>query len=264
VTSGALALAVATSTLAVAIGSPASAAAGERPEITVVAIVATEGDENGDPSYRFELPVEVPAGPVQLSLLNNGDEPHHAQLFKLAEGATVEDLSAALADGGPEALAELGVFAGGTALVDAGERSEADAVVALEAGRYVLLCFVPAPDGSPSDAEVALFDYAFTTPRTLDGDDVLTVTNEGTTEPHEMIIGRLHDDATFLDVRHALEHGDEAPATFVGGMQALPPGATAQLRLDLEAGRYVLICEIPSPDGTPHHVKGMIAEVTVT
>jgi uncharacterized cupredoxin-like copper-binding protein len=47
-------------------------------------------------------------------------------------------------------------------------------------------------------------------------------------------------------------------------MQALPPGTSAHLQFDLEEGRYVIVCEIPAADGTPHRSKGMIAEVTIT
>ncbi|MPY95956.1 MAG: DUF4440 domain-containing protein [Acidimicrobiia bacterium] len=53
-------------------------------------------------------------------------------------------------------------------------------------------------------------------------------------------------------------------ATPVGGMQALLPGASQLLQLALEPGRYAVICAVPSPDGTPHHDRGMVQEVTDT
>lgn len=104
--------------------------------------------------------------------------------------------------------------------------------------------------------------YAFDLPRAIDGDAVLRITNAGT-EPHEMTVLRLDDGATADDVSDALAAGAPPPGTAVGGMQALLPGATQQLQLDLEPGEYAVICHVPSPDGTPHHVRGMIRQVTV-
>ena len=265
-----------------------AAEAGADDEVTELEVTAVEHAEDDATTYSFELPDEVPAGATRISLDNEGDEPHHAQLFRLAEGTTIEDLASALATGDPAAASEVGAFVGGTALVDPGEESHAEAIVELEPGQYALICFVPGVDGSPHlahgmlrpfevvegdgapppaptpDAEISLVDFAFAAPAKIAGDAVLAISNETGTEPHEMIVGRLHDDATIDEVQHALDHGEAPPATFVGGMQALPPGSGAHLQLDLEPGRYVLICEVPSHDGTPHRSKGMIAEVTVT
>jgi hypothetical protein len=67
------------------------------------------------------------------------------------------------------------------------------------------------------------------------------------------------------DVLDALAAGEPPPTTAVGGVQALLPGGKQALDLDLDPGRYVVLCEIPSPsDRIPHHEKGMFKEVTVT
>ena len=79
-----------------------------------------------------------------------------------------------------------------------------------------------------------------------------------------MEVARLDEGSTVDDVARALERGDQPPSTPIGGMQGLLPGASQRLQLDLDPGRYVVICEVPSPDGTPHHAKGMIEEVTIT
>jgi len=62
----------------------------------------------------------------------------------------------------------------------------------------------------------------------------------------------------------ALHAGRPLPAEAVGGMQAIPPGATQRLQLDLEPGRYVVVCAVPAADGTPHYDHGMVEEVVVT
>ncbi len=265
-----------------------AACAEEAAAIAELHVVAGGGDHSAEGhEYQFELPDDVAAGPTRVSLANEGTEAHHAQLFRLENGATVEELTAALADGGPPAALEVGAYVGGTALVAPGETSHAEAVVDLEPGNYVFLCLVEAPDGKPhvahgmlhpftvdenadvppapdADISVDLVDYDFELPDTIDGDALLEVTNAAAAEPHEMEVARLDDGATIDDVARALEAGTAVPATPVGGMQAILPGATQHVQFDLEPGRYVVVCEVPSPDGTPHHAKGMIQEVTVT
>jgi hypothetical protein len=67
------------------------------------------------------------------------------------------------------------------------------------------------------------------------------------------------------DVAEALDRGEPPPMTPVGGTQAIFPGTSQLLQLDLEPGEYVVVCEVPSPgDGQPHHAKGMVRRVTVT
>jgi hypothetical protein len=114
-----------------------------------------------------------------------------------------------------------------------------------------------------ADVDVELVDYAFDLPDTIAGDALLRMTNAGT-EPHEMTILHVDDGATADDVVAAIEGHTPPPGTAVGGMQALTPGTTQRLQLDLEPGEYVVICHVPSPDGTPHHARGMIRRVSVT
>lgn len=272
---------VALPALATACGDDAEGA-----DVPVLAV--TTGDAAGDEmEYHFDLPAEVVAGPTRLTIRNEGSEPHHAQVFRLDDGATVDHLAAALADGGPPAAEEHGTFLGGTGLVSPGEESRADALIDLAPGQYALICFVddPAgvphvahgmlqpfsvavgddlPDAPPADAEVRLVDYAFDLPEQIDGEATLTIDNRSGAEAHEMVIVRLDDGTTVNDVLAALHDGGPPPGTAVGGMQALPPGQRQQLQLDLEPGRYAVLCAVPSPDGTAHFDAGMIDEVEVT
>jgi hypothetical protein len=80
-----------------------------------------------------------------------------------------------------------------------------------------------------------------------------------------MIVGRLEGEATADDVARALDRGEPPPMTPVGGLQAIFPGTTQLLQLDLEPGEYVVVCQVPSAaDGQSHHAKGMIRQLTVT
>jgi hypothetical protein len=264
----------------------AAAAAADVPELSVVA--KETGGGSGAHEYTFELPDRVEAGAARISLTNEGAEEHHAQLFKLNEGATVDDLVDALVTGDPTAPLAVGTFDGGTGVVAADAASQAEAIVDLTPGTYAFLCFLEDRAGQPhlahgmlqpfevtdgeqhvpvpqADVEVDLVDYGFSLPESIPGDAVLEITNQAEVEPHEMMVARLDDGATREDVLDALAAGQAPPATAVGGMQALLPGASQSLRLDLEPGDYVVACHIPSlHDQEPHYDKGMIQQVTVT
>ena len=47
------------------------------------------------------MPDTIPAGVVAFNLVNHGQEIHHAQLLKLEDGKTMDDLSAAMKEHGP-------------------------------------------------------------------------------------------------------------------------------------------------------------------
>lgn len=244
----------------------------------------TTGDRS---EYQFEVADSVEAGAVRLDVDNAGQEPHHAQVFRLNDDADVTDLETALATGEPPAALEVGTFLGGTGLVSPGESSRADAVVDLQPGNHVLLCFIPDPAGTPhvahgmlqpfevtdsgepapppvADVEVVLVDYRFDIPSQVDGQAMLSVTNAAPAEAHEMVMAAVDEDVGVADVVRALDEGEPFPGTGLGGMQALVPGGRGSLALDLAPGRYVLFCAVTSPDGTPHYRAGMATEVDVT
>jgi len=240
--------------------------------------------------YAFDLPPTAPVGATRLTLSNTGEEPHHAQVFKLNADATMDDVGAQLATGDPAALLEVGTFAGGTGTVNPGATSAADAVPVLEAGTYAFMCFVEDAEGVPhvaqgmlapmevtadpdattsveTDGDIGLIDFGFRTTADVEG-GTYEIVNEGE-QPHELNIIRLADGATQDDVLAFFEGEPEGPPNFepVGGMQALLPGPGGRqaLAMDLEAGSYVFICFIPDfSDGVPHFVKGMIQTVEVS
>jgi hypothetical protein len=50
----------------------------------------------------------------------------------------------------------------------------------------------------------------------------------------------------------------------VGGPNSPMPGGENSATVDLEPGRYVMVCVIPAmTDGQPHHMKGMVKEISV-
>lgn len=232
--------------------------------------------------FSFEAPAQIEAGLVSITLENDGQEPHHAQLVRLNDGVTVEQFQTALQQNPDEAFM-LVTWAGGPGIIDPGGRQEV--MVELTAGQYVLLCFVPSHDGLPhlakgmvrpievvapadqvaapelkADVTVKLLDFSFTLPpQTKAGPQVWQVINEGE-QIHEIALIKLAEGKTMEDVAafmHSL-HG-APPFESIGGFQALDPGKSGWLNLDLSPGNYVALCYVPDPvSGQAHLEMGMV------
>jgi hypothetical protein len=71
---------------------------------------------------------------------------------------------------------------------------------------------------------------------------------------HDVHVARLGDGvdpgkiAAWMDWRQKDGLQTPAPAVFVGGVNDMPAGSTAYLRLELEPGDYAFVAEVPSPD----------------
>jgi uncharacterized cupredoxin-like copper-binding protein len=185
-------------------------------------------------------------------------------------------------------------FTGGPSGIGPGGQSEA--VVELQAGDHVLLCFIAGADGIPHLAKgmvrpltitpppgdrpaqpealatVGLLDFAFAgVPATLStGRTTLKVTNQGQ-EPHELTVLRL-EGITAQQAQEILAAppGQGAPAgpppfKDAGGFQAIMPEQSGWATLDLPAGEYIVVCFVPSPANAfaPHVALGMMASFTV-
>lgn len=264
-------------------GSPDEQAA----ELATLEVTAHDDGQAG--GYGFDVPASVEAGPTRISFENEGTEPHHAQLFRLNEGSTFDDLTDRLAVS-EFAMFEVGSVEGGTGTTDPGTSAQAEGLVDLSEGTYVFLCFIPNRNGVPHVAEgmaqpfevtgdgtdgalpeadltATLADYAFGLPASADGDAVIELQNTSEGEIHEMNILAVDESSTTEDVAgfFSSEAPPDGPPPFssVGGMQAITPGSSKKLQLDLEPGAYMVVCLIPSSDGVPHIAKGMIQPFTI-
>lgn len=88
------------------------------------------------------------------------------------------------------------------------------------------------------------------------GDTIFEVHNEGAA-PHDLKVIKTDlaaDDLTFVDSRVDVEAAGET----IGGVDPLPGEIQVETSLNLEPGRYVLICSIPG-----HYQQGMFAGLTV-
>jgi uncharacterized cupredoxin-like copper-binding protein len=255
--------------------------------------VTVPGGEDGE--FAFEADLEgLTAGPVTVTLTNNGTLEHQAMLLRLNEGESVDTfVAASVAD--PSGLQALGLVEGfgGPNGVGPGETRASTQVV--EEGDYMLICVIPddagvphaghgmvmpfavAPaDGGatvepvvddPADADVTLVDFGFQ----LNGDFApgqdITIGNSGE-QAHELAIYRLSDGSSAEDAEAWLadpEAGGPPPFSPAGGIGALAPGGSAQLTLPEEPGDYVVVCFLPdvAGDAKPHHTHGMVAGLTL-
>lgn len=166
------------------------------------------------------------------------------------------------------------------------------AYVDLRPGDYVAIDVIPGPNGTPHvaegfhhafevtdtasgaqapspDATVTLVDFVLDGHENLaPGTSVVQAVNEGG-RPHELTLVRLEGNASVDDFLQAT--GPNAtgppPGSFAGGITGIEAGSSQSFRVDLEPGRYAVICFLPdvtAPEHTPHFVKGMAASFTVS
>jgi hypothetical protein len=237
--------------------------------------------------FSFAMPDTLQTGLVDLTLTNQGTQPHQAQLERLNNGVTQAQVLAAFKKG-PGALLPLLSSYGGANTVDRGQGQEV--ILTLAQGQYVMLCFVSGPDTiphfikgmykfftvtGPSNAnqvsqpqvngQVRLRDFSIVLPASIPaGPVMLQVTNQGT-QPHEMDLLKLMPGKTMQDALAFLQKpAGPPPFGAAGGMGALNPGMSGWVKLNPTSGHYVALCFVPDrTTGTPHFALGMITSFSV-
>lgn len=118
---------------------------------------------------------------------------------------------------------------------------------------------------APRTVHVVGNDFSFEAPDTLPaGLTTLHLMNHGR-ELHQIVLLRLAPGQTFADFQKMDMNAPPPPdLQVIGGPNPAAPGGEAEATVDLKPGQYVLLCAIPSPDGKPHMMKGMVRPMTVT
>jgi plastocyanin len=118
-------------------------------------------------------------------------------------------------------------------------------------------------EGADVTIEATMIDFAFDLSQdTVPADTLVafTLPNEGQ-YPHELAIVRLPEGITVEQV--LADPALEDQVQFIGGAYA-EPGETGHFALEgLEPGTYTAVCFVDVPDGIPHVMRGMVAELTV-
>jgi len=113
---------------------------------------------------------------------------------------------------------------------------------------------------------VTTVDYAFQAPDTIAaGRTTLRLVNNGKDFHHIWLI-ELEGGHTLPELVEATKTQGPLPkwAVDVGGPNSPMPGGESSATLDLDPGKYVMVCVIPAmTDGQPHFMKGMMKELTV-
>ena len=239
--------------------------------------------------YHFKSPASVPAGTITFRMKNAGTEVHHLWVVRLDRGKTSADfLKAMNAWGSALKMPDWATDVGGPNNVGAGQT--ASGTMTLEPGTYMLVCWVPSPDGRPhvmkgmvkpltltvqgptisaeptADVTMTLDDYNFSLSGPLKAGTRTIRFENNATQPHEAVIARLLPEKTMLQAIVWMNSGQSGPAPVVmlGGASGIAQGRHMFVTADFKPGKYVLLCFIPDArDGRPHSAHGMTKEITV-
>lgn len=222
------------------------------------------------------VPPQTPAGRTTITFENKAAEPHAIRIVELREKHTADEFAAFLKNGGvPPAWLRT---VGGVAPL-APNLSE-EYTTALAAGSYVVVDgerFAPmtvlaGPNNAPSargagagdappavDIELRLHDHGFQFGAPVEGPKPMWHVRNTGTEPHQVLIFRLTDGMTEFGARNWITGGSHGPAPGDprGGILEVPIDGDAWFRVDLPAGRYVLLCGELEQEGR-HFDLGMI------
>lgn len=239
--------------------------------------------------FAYEAPDTIAGGLVTLRLVNEGPSLHHVELVRFDDGKSYADFTAALQAMKPGAPPPSWIHdvGGPNSPAPGGEQRLTQE---LQPGAYAIVCFVdhpdhvphvakgmvrsltvvpasgPAPAAPTTDATITMTDYDWAiTPALTAGAHTIKLLNTAS-QPHEMFIARLDSGKTEAELlQWAESYKGRPPATPMGGVSGMPPGATAYLPVDLPPGEYVLLCFLPDVrDGKPHLAHGMVKTITIS
>lgn len=237
--------------------------------------------------YAFTGPDQLESGRRRVRLINRGKDVHQIQFLALPAGKTITDVERALASRSPSLPNWLRRH-GGVNSVAPGNEASVD--IQLEPGDYLLLCGIPdvagrphamrgmvralrvveaAPSGEPApraDATLRLTDFAFALSGPLHaGARTVHLVNDGR-QAHEVVLVRLAEGAAARDFIERYRPGGlpNSAGREAGGVTGIDPGRQAFMHLDLEPGRYGLLCFLAEPvTGAPHFSRGMWMDIEV-
>lgn len=240
--------------------------------------------------YKFDAPAETPAGMTTFNLTNGGKELHHVTLIKLDSGKTMNDLMAGMKAMKPGTPPPGWVIpAGGPNAAAPGNSTSL--TMNLEAGSYVLVCFIPDAKGVPhvmkgmakaltvtpnaaanaapptSDVTLTLSDYKFDFSAPLTAGKHTIKISVAPGQPHEFTLFQLAPGKTAADIVKFVEGGmtGTPPGMPIGGVSGISSGRDAFFTVDLKPGDYAAVCFLEDgKDGKPHYTHGMTQTIKIT
>ncbi|MFM8552430.1 MAG: hypothetical protein ACKOCD_09035 [Nitrospiraceae bacterium] len=232
-------------------------------------------------------PDRIDQGWRTVRLANRGRDIHQILFLKLPANKTAEDFRIAIETDWSQ-LPPWIQRAGGVNSVAPG--GEATAVILLEPGDYVVICGIPDARGRPhvlqgmmrplrvtaapgpvapppdADATITARDFAFSSDKPLRaGPQTIRMRNVGS-QAHEIVFVRLAPGATSQDFLDAFIPGspNNQAGLHVGGVTGLAPGQEGYFLVELQPGRYGLLCFLSDPvTRAPHFARGMLLDMDV-
>ena len=245
--------------------------------------------------YELKAPTSVEAGLVEISLKNRAKAPSDAQIFRVEgkhsakelvekvlespDGAPTPDWAHAAGGAGRTAPGKTGFAAqilepGSYYILDAVSGEEENAKSHAANGAVAALQVTGEAKGAlpATDATItagATQEYRFTSTGLKAGTNRLTYDNKGE-QAHHVVAFPFREGATLEQVKRTfMSEGEPKGPPSVdferSRSTAVTDGGTKIVTdLELERGRYALVCFISDRKGGPPHVaKGMIAEAKI-
>lgn len=120
------------------------------------------------------------------------------------------------------------------------------------------------PPAGVSRVDVALSEYVTRLQQSsVDGPDVVLAGKNTGKEPHEMLVLQLSGGARVDDLLEPETAGFPAGIAIVGQLTLLPGQSADMTLIDLEPGKYTIVCLLPDELGVPHLAFGQMATLTV-
>lgn len=124
----------------------------------------------------------------------------------------------------------------------------------------------PAATTAPNVVTITAKDFSYDAPATIPaGLTTIRLVSNGQ-EMHHATLIKLEDGKSVDDFAKAMQKPGPLPTWMVevgGPNPPHPNGGVAETTQMLEPGNYVIVCFVPSADGTPHIAKGMMRPITV-
>jgi uncharacterized cupredoxin-like copper-binding protein len=124
----------------------------------------------------------------------------------------------------------------------------------------------PSSAGGATVVDVDLQEWAVapSTTSAAAGDVTFKATNKGPDDEHELVVARtdLAPDALPTKADGAVDEAG-AGVTVIDEIEEFAVGGTEEATMTLEAGAYVLFCNIVDAEGDAHYSKGMRTAFTV-
>lgn len=124
----------------------------------------------------------------------------------------------------------------------------------------------PSAAGGAATVDVALQEWAVapSTSSAAAGDVTFKATNKGPDDEHELVVVKtdLAPEALPTKPDGAVDE-EGAGMTVIGEIEEFAVGSTGQATMKLDAGSYVLLCNIVDAEGDAHYQKGMRTGFTV-